>query len=404
MSLRHMDENENNKKNTQNNYDIFPELDELFDDFDSKKREELGLSKPPYEQHENYFKKDKAKEKKTLPVFDEEMSDKKEIHLEDVEEESGSNIHDEKDLEIAHDNEEFDVEDFNEEVEDDKDFNEEDYHDEEFEEDKEEFEDTEEDKEEYEELEEDLEELNDNKNSQQSEFEEKEEGLNENGKIKQNLTEHIDSSKENKESKKKNESSGFKEIDEEKAKEFFSNLLSKLKPKKNKESKKKNKESKLKKESHENSKPEKPKKESKFKEKLKKENFNLSKKGKIIASSVIITLLLIATLFVFSNKGYSEISNLSFSIDNDLKISELSPDKKNVKFTMSNDGDISKSLFFYVTLQEKGLIPFMGSKIECESDIIDITSGGGTESNLKCSQALDENKKYKYSESTISEI
>lgn len=174
---------------------------------------------------------------------------------------------------------------------------------------------------------------------------------------------------------KKSSSDRGKGFNEEKVQEFFTNIFNKLKLKK--------------KENKENIANKKPNDESA----KGKGNFSLYLKIGI----PIITLILVFSVFYFvSNKDYSKLEDLSYSSSKQkIALSSFSAnDKENITLNIKNKDDISRSSAFYLTLEQKSGL-FSKDEIQCESDIVDITTGDTSKQVFKCSKKINKKSKLK---------
>lgn len=158
----------------------------------------------------------------------------------------------------------------------------------------------------------------------------------------------------------------YKEIDEEKLKDFFSNMFSRFKGKDPSQS---------------------TGKEKKSKKKLGFLKF-------LIPSVIIVSFLIVGYLLL--TKGYSPISEVKLEEEKSkVTISNLSPSNKSLSMDIKNGDSISKSGYFIVMLEEKSSNPFKPVEITCESDIIDIMTGQTSKQTFTCSSTLSNDGKYK---------
>lgn len=183
--------------------------------------------------------------------------------------------------------------------------------------------------------------------------------------------------------KKTTKDDSFKEIDDERVKDFFKNLFKRKD--KNSPQKAKNKKGlfgrKGKKESDE--KPE-EEKSSKKNMKDKKDSVNLKK---MIGIAIPIVLIL-GLAFLFFNK------ESSFKSIEELKEEGLFLDKDLLSLTIpfpEDDDNYTGSMLLHLTLEEEN----EKEEITCESDIVDITVGGEISAPMNCNKDLSKEKKYK---------
>lgn len=177
--------------------------------------------------------------------------------------------------------------------------------------------------------------------------------------------------------KKANKNSkGFKELDEERVKEFFVGVIDKVKGL----------------EFGKNKGPKKPKDSSKF-------QFDKTKLMYVgIAIALIIGVIVTLSLLGGSSNPLnetsieSELSEINVDIDN-FVINE----DNSLNVDVTNTGDISGDFSMYVDLKEKSLIPFTGETINCESEIIAVEPGAKVSESLSCNGSLDEDIEYKVS-------
>lgn len=391
MSLWHADRDSNpEKRKVKNlpNFEPLPELDDLLDEFDSEKKlaegNNLYISSENTEVDSRHLKEETSDNNKfTLPSPDEdEFGDKNEdsylASSEEIasEENSEENIEDENlyiDEDIENQFEEgtnlLDTEDFvdlsDENLEEDENEIFEDFGDEEYIDD------------------EDFNNESLNEEDLEGKFglipmilDESETEESEEEKNKKDDSDNISNKT------KKKENKGFKELDEERVKEFFTNLFSKF--------------PKLKKEGNL---PKEQKDESPSKIKKPRKNKGLNKKILILIGAPIIATLILFAVYSFWSNSYVSINELRSTNEENTKISlsNFSQNDEGLNVTVKNNDDISKGFSFYITLKQKAAIPFTSSKIECESDIIDITSGNEITETLRCTKPLGIGEKYKIS-------
>lgn len=178
-----------------------------------------------------------------------------------------------------------------------------------------------------------------------------------------------------------------REIDEEALKNFFGNIKSKISGLFSKSKDKAPKELE--------------------KSEVNKDSYNDKKKISINKKYVIYPVIAIAIVgvlfFVVSMFGnsYSNINEVNFSAENEeaeilVEFSEFSYDDSSelISYTVYNKGEISADFFFEMEMKEKKLIPFTGSTIECESDIIALEPDGSSLETIKCNE-FDIGSKYK---------
>lgn len=206
------------------------------------------------------------------------------------------------------------------------------------------------------------------------------------------IEENIEDSKVNSPKKHSNNKPGFKELDEEKIKAFFTGLFDKIKGNKT------DKDSRIK---------------GSKKGKTSLSNFKLNKSMLMYIGIAVVVVTLLLASFIMWGKSYKNIDDLETSI----KLSEEDKDKSNVdlsNFSLNKDGDltldlknnisISQDLSMYITLKGKPMIPFTGNKIGCESDIIAMEPGGKAKELLDCKGKLKKNVKYKILSVEVDEL
>lgn len=180
---------------------------------------------------------------------------------------------------------------------------------------------------------------------------------------------------------------------DEKAKEAFINLKNKIiglfKRKKDNEPKKKmaNKE---------NKKLKSPRKQ--------KAPIKINKKQKIILlmfALLFITLFVVIFVFMKSYLSLEDINTNAKFNDKDfdekivVDIENIKAEENKLTATIKNESDISATISSSLTLKEKSFIPFMGNKINCESDIVHIETDGEVEKIFDCNNEINPTKKYK---------
>lgn len=183
--------------------------------------------------------------------------------------------------------------------------------------------------------------------------------------------------KEDKKEKTKKEK-GFKELDEDKAKEFFTGLFGKFK-KGNKKVKK----------------PKQPKSEKPRKQKSEKppgKKIQISGKvKKAILISVSVVLVLIGAFFaykMFYNPGVPlKESKLELSLGKKeiVELREFKVKDKDLTFKVVNKTDMSKEFFAYLKFD----------KTQCETDVISVDPSGTISGTASCKDKLDIEKSYK---------
>lgn len=183
--------------------------------------------------------------------------------------------------------------------------------------------------------------------------------------------------KEDKKEKSKKEK-GFKELDEDKAKEFFTGLFGKFKKgnKKTKNTKK--------------PKPEKPREQKSEKPPGKKIQIS-GKVKKAILISVSVVLVLIGAFFaykMFYNPGVPlKESKLELSLGKKeiVELREFKVKDKDLTFKVVNKTDMSKEFFAYLKFD----------KTQCETDVISVDPSGIISGTASCKDKLDIEKSYK---------
>lgn len=192
-----------------------------------------------------------------------------------------------------------------------------------------------------------------------------------------------------------NKKDGFKELDEERVKEFFTGLIAKFKGKGNKD-----KESRIKNEpvNKDNKAP------------LSKVKLNKSKL--IYAGIALAVVILLLVSYMMWGNSYKSIDDFESTVkisgqdeDTNIELNKfLFNEDGNLEVNLKNDGSISKDLVMYLTLKGKSAIPFTGDKIGCESDIIAMEPGGEVKEILTCSGDLDKNLEYKLLNVEVDEL
>lgn len=184
-------------------------------------------------------------------------------------------------------------------------------------------------------------------------------------------------------------SDGYNELDDEKVKEFFSNIKNKLLGKK---SAGKPKDTKI---------PKKPKKTKikGSKNPKKKSKFDFKGAGiKLIVILVFLGILIAALLF--SQRGFNNLGEHTIEIDSSEDISmivnEVSSSDDKIEFKATNNADISSNIVLNMKFTEKSKIPFMGKTIQCSSDIISLEPGSSLTEGADC-VGLNQDNKYKLS-------
>lgn len=219
--------------------------------------------------------------------------------------------------------------------------------------------------------------LDDEENPYKDEFEEHDDD-------KEDYEDEVEEPKESRKDRKNKP--GFKELDEERVKEFFNGLLGKLKGLGRKVKGIK---------SNKDKSPKSPK----------KSNVSMDKTKMIYLGIGLAIVIALVVSYVMWGNSYKEVGAITDTVqlkDSDGKTDiELSKfvinEEGNLEVNLKNAGDISKDFSMYVNLKEKSAIPFMGSKFECESDIIAIEPGSEANEILTCTEGVNKELKYKVS-------
>lgn len=418
MSLWHANQNENQNESTKNklpNLESLPELDILFDKFEEQysrddehlenKEESKELKETPAPSMKlPEFKEDNIKEDYVSQEDSREVQDDSEDSIENVEEQEPEKLEREKKDIYVNGYEYNEEEGYDEDLEDDDDIEEgyftprsrEDV-DRELEEErraaKEQIakrESQEKRDKEEKRVSEDFDEIPKSLNDDSDEEQEPEnldeipEDLDDNflgfiGGIPPDEEDEIkdETKKEDKKEKTKKEK-GFKELDEDKAKEFFTGLFGKFK-KGNKKVKK-----------SKQPKSEKPRKQKSEKPPGKKIQIS-GKVKKAILISVSVVLVLIGAFFaykMFYNPGVPlKESKLELSLGKKeiVELREFKVKDKDLTFKVVNKTDMSKEFFAYLKFD----------KIQCETDVISVDPSGTISGAASCKDKLDIEKSYK---------
>lgn len=196
---------------------------------------------------------------------------------------------------------------------------------------------------------------------------------------------------EKKKSSKSKESKGFKELDDESAKEFFINLKNKLFKKKGKSERSKSKKPKIKRQKPKQEKPEKQMSKINIKNLFKLKNL-------IYIIIVIVSIGFILFLFNTFIMSYKPLEEMSIDIKENESIVHFENfsynDDNTITFKAVNKGDMSTDFFIDVVIKAKESNPFKGEEFICKSDIIALESGGEVEELLKC-DSFNKDLKYK---------
>lgn len=193
---------------------------------------------------------------------------------------------------------------------------------------------------------------------------------------------------ENSKSIKTNKSNqkGFKELDDEGVKEFFDNLKSKIFRKGKSAPKIKNKSKDL-------------AKQPKTKSPKKKLNAKSLLNKTIIIYLLIILLITGGIIFAITkyNESFNSLDKISINIESDdtlVELNEFNLVEGKINFTIKNNADISNDFLLNIEFKEKSLIPFMGKKFQCVSDIIALEPDMSTNQYLTCNE-FEDGSKYK---------
>ena len=190
---------------------------------------------------------------------------------------------------------------------------------------------------------------------------------------------------------KPKKSKGFKELDDESAKEFFINLKNKLFKKKEKGERNKSKKPKIKRQKPKQDKPEKQMSKINIKNLFKLKNL-------IYIIIVIVSIGFILFLFNAFIMSYKPLEEMSIDIKENESIVHFENfsynDDNTITFKAVNKGDMSTDFFIDVVIKAKGSNPFKGEEFLCKSDIIALESAGQVEELLKCDN-FEEDLEYK---------
>lgn len=196
---------------------------------------------------------------------------------------------------------------------------------------------------------------------------------------------------EKKKSSKPKKSKGFKELDDESAKEFFINLKNKLFKKKEKGERNKSKKTKIKRQKPKQNKPEKQMSKINIKNLFKLKNL-------IYIIIVVVSIGFILFLFNTFIMSYKPLEEMSIDIKENESIVHFENfsynDDNTITFKAVNKGDMSTDFFIDVVIKAKGSNPFKGEEFICKSDIIALESAGQVEELLKCDN-FEKDLKYK---------
>lgn len=210
----------------------------------------------------------------------------------------------------------------------------------------------------------------------------------------------------NKKSKPAKKKSGFKELDDEKVKSFFTGLFGKFKRNKKNKNDNANKEKNVKEKSV-NKKKQKINNPGKSSSKIK-----LDKTKIIILGTIAAVLVLLVVLYFMWGNSYKSIDDIESTIkmkneydeEVNVDLSDLSVSKKNLELKLMNNGDLSQDFSMYITVKTKSAFPLLGDKITCESDIIAMEPGLMLIETLKCDSSLKKDAKYKILDIEVDEL
>ena len=215
----------------------------------------------------------------------------------------------------------------------------------------------------------------------------------------------------------KKQEKGFKEIDEDKIKDFFAEIIAKLKPS-NKKKGNKAKQGKPNKNKLKNDKVD--RKSKRVRKPIKKPNIDINKlknmdKTKLIylGSGVALIILLTVGYFMWSS-SYDNLENLEENVkikDKDypeystqMTLTNLSLNDEGFNVDIENNSDMSKDFSLYIELKSKSFFPLMGTKYQCESDILYLEPGDKINESLYCSEEVNNDSKYKVTNIEIDEF
>jgi len=196
---------------------------------------------------------------------------------------------------------------------------------------------------------------------------------------------------EKKKANKLKKNKGFKELDDESAKEFFINLKNKLFKKKEKGERNKSKKPKIKRQKPKQDKPEKQMSKINIKNLFKLKNL-------IYIIIVVVSIGFILFLFNTFIMSYKPLEEMSIDVKENESIVHFENfsynDDNTITFKAVNKGDMSTDFFIDVVIKAKESNPFKGEEFICKSDIIALESGGEVEELLKC-DSFNKDLKYK---------
>lgn len=215
----------------------------------------------------------------------------------------------------------------------------------------------------------------------------------------------------------KRQEKGFKEIDEDKIKDFFAGIITKFKPsnkkKGNKAKQREPNKNKLKND-------EVDRKSKRAKNFIKKPDIDINKlknmdKTKLIylGSGVALIILLTIGYFMWSS-SYDNLENLEKNVEikdkdypeysTQMTLTNLSLNDEGFNVDIENNSDTSKNFSLYIELKSKSFLPLMGTKYQCESDILYLEPGDKINESLYCSEMMNNDSKYKVTNIEIDEF
>lgn len=215
----------------------------------------------------------------------------------------------------------------------------------------------------------------------------------------------------------KRQEKGFKEIDEDKIKDFFAGIIAKFKPS-NKKKDNKAKQGKPNKNNLKNDKVD--RKSKKARKPIKKLDIDINKlknmdKTKLIylGSGVALIILLTVGYFIWSS-SYDTLENFEKNVEikdkdypeysTQMTLTNLSLNNEGFNVDIENNSDMSKDFSLYIELKSKSFLPLMGTKFQCESDILYLESGDKINVSLYCSEEMNNDSKYKVTNIEIDEF
>lgn len=193
---------------------------------------------------------------------------------------------------------------------------------------------------------------------------------------------------------KGSKSNGFKELDDESAKEFFNNLKANVLNKFTK----KGSRSKIKK--TENKPKDGLKNNQDKKPKIKKAKANNKLKGtlKIIYMLILVITIGLTILFISKLGGHKTLEDMSTKVVNDTIAIQLKDfhykENGDIALKITNEGDMSVDFLLEATFKTKTFLSFKNKTFVCQSDIVALESAGEVEEILHCDN-FEKDSEYK---------